>query len=264
MNEYSKIFFKCEVNLVVCILDDYTSKPIAGKNVSVYIEGIKQKPVNKKGCFVFINLENGVYKLKIDSEHYYNEVIEIDTVKLKSDDSVLYVRLRPMPSYPFDAGAGLLRMKFIDTEDKPIKNTQVNAFIVSKENYRAKIVQKKVKKGDEKLPLICAGGYLTHGETLYIADEDKSEECTIEAYDNYDEGIIKLRQPLNYEHAQGTLLMPAVITFTDDRGEAVIYFKNFSIRMFEIRINMEYRGKSLSINYTVEEGKSIYLGHIKL
>jgi len=264
MNEFAQIVIKCKVALVVCIIDDYTSKTILSRNINVFLEGVQQKPINKNGHYVFINIEDSVYTLRINSKHYFDEVIKVDTGMLNNYDSVLYVRLKPKPNYPFDAGAGLLRMKLQDSRGEQVKAAQIHAVVISKENYKAKVVQEKVKKGDDKVSLICTGGQLTHGETLFVADEEKSEYCMIDAYENYEEGIVKLHQPLKYEHQQGTLLMPAVSTFTDDRGEAIVYFKYFAVKIFEVQIKLKYEGKSVLKNVTVEEGKSLYLGLYRL
>ncbi|HWR60833.1 MAG TPA: hypothetical protein VN580_04440 [Clostridia bacterium] len=264
MNEFARLSINCKAALVVCVLDDYTSKPVSGGYTKVSLDGIRQNPMNKNGHYVFTNIDNGVYTMRISSKHYFDVITEVDIGKSYNHAPVIYIRLKPMPSYTFDAGAGLLRLKLQDKQGGQLAGAQVEAVIITKDNYRAKLVHKQAKAGDDRISLICAGGWLTHGEVLFVQDEDRSEYCTIDSCEDYEGGVIKLRQPLTHEHRQGTLLMPAVRTATDERGEAVVYFKYFAVKAFEVQLKLTHKSKSASRNAPVEEGKSLYLGQIKL
>lgn len=98
------ILFDCiknNVSLIVFPLDGITGKSIRGGNLKVWIENEAPAIKKQEGYFIFINLKQRDFILKIEGEIYRRQEIKIDRKKLEEcSGEIMRVRLIPNHNYP--------------------------------------------------------------------------------------------------------------------------------------------------------------------
>lgn len=113
-NEY---VFSCPSSLslsfAVWLVDDYTQKEPLGE-VMVRLKDADPANIkavkNLSGYYIFPNLIEGEYALRVESELYFSEERVVDTRSLAgSKEPVVQIVLKPKPLYPFPDRATLIR-----------------------------------------------------------------------------------------------------------------------------------------------------------
>jgi len=97
------------VSLAVISIDEYTGKQPIGY-VNVFIKSQNLKAIeNRSGHYIFLNLANGEYAVRIESEYYFDEETNVKISDLDPLNPVVSIKLKPMPFYPFPPGTTLIR-----------------------------------------------------------------------------------------------------------------------------------------------------------
>ena len=113
------------LSLAVALIDEYTGKQPIG-SVKVFIKDHNLKPIkNHSGYYLFLNLPDNEYKVRVKCEYYFNE--ETDKIKLplpKPQDPVK-ITLKPKPTYPFTSGATLIRGLVQDSNGNSVSGAKV-------------------------------------------------------------------------------------------------------------------------------------------
>ena len=110
------------LSMAVWLKDDYTEKPPIG-SVEVLLVGQEKKSVkNPGGYYLFLDLPNGEYQVRVESEHYF---AVNTTVNLPGPDPVIEITLIPRPSYPFLYGTTLIRGVFLDADGNPVSDANM-------------------------------------------------------------------------------------------------------------------------------------------
>ncbi len=109
------------LSLAVSVVDDYTDRHLTG-NVELAL-GEKRAMVNPGGYYLFLDVADGDYTLKVQADNYYSQ--EQDVALPLSGDPVVELTLKPTPAYPFPRGATLIRGIVRDTEGKPVPGATV-------------------------------------------------------------------------------------------------------------------------------------------
>lgn len=265
MNELINLNINYKATLVVILIDDYTSKLVIGGNTSVSIDEVLKKPIKKNdACYVFVDVKSDIYNINIKSNRYFQENIKITTEQLDAIEPVVYVRLKPLPSYDFDEDDTLVRLMVKNSKGCKLEGAKVTSLITSPEGSKIKIIEEKIEKDKKCVNFSNIKGILTINEELYIKDNEKSEYCQIKKIIDYENKDFELLEPLKFQHGRGTLLMPVIKTYTDFKGEAVIYFKNIISKTVEMQITIEYENKYIAKNAIMEQGKTLVIKDINL
>ncbi len=97
------------VSLAVELVDGYTKERPIGR-VRVFVKGLSPEgKLNPSGYFLFLNLANGSYTLRVESGHYRDEERAFNVPVASPKNPVLSVTLIPRPSYPFPPASTLIR-----------------------------------------------------------------------------------------------------------------------------------------------------------
>ena len=97
------------VTLAVVLVDSYTNAPAIGRVRVLLKEHSQEGRVNPSGYFLFLNIPDGIYTLRVESEHYLDEEVVLSLPASPPEHLLVTILLQPRPSYPFPPGATLIR-----------------------------------------------------------------------------------------------------------------------------------------------------------
>jgi hypothetical protein len=142
----------CSLSLAIQLFDCSAIDPRPSGKIEVSLKNSKRKAIrNPRGHFVYLELENGNYKVCVESDYYLKKEFivpiplmlsppesEIDfgnDVHLKGVKGAVFASVDLMPdvNYPFPSGATLVRgevVKVIKQENSPPKTIPVPEAIV--------------------------------------------------------------------------------------------------------------------------------------
>lgn len=113
------------VSLAVALVDSYTNEQPVGR-VRVLLKELSRKGIlNPSGYFLFLNVPDGIYTLRVESEHYLDEELFLSLPSSPPGNPLVNIFLQPQPSYPFPPGATLIRGLVRDAVDNPIAGAGV-------------------------------------------------------------------------------------------------------------------------------------------
>ncbi|MCT4593106.1 MAG: hypothetical protein N4A57_02370 [Anaeromicrobium sp.] len=251
-----------KVSVVIRIFHDYTWNPIMN-GIEVYFNNMPKKPIKKSGgYYVFTNLEDGIYKVNIKSQIYFNETIEIDTTKLDLLDPIINIRLKTKPNYFLREDSTIIKFKVVDLNKIPINLGIIKAFIDTKNYYEGQILE-EVKSGHEKVKVKKFCDAPLPGDILYLKEEepDKSEYIKVL---KEDKGYYLLDSPINYDHKRDLKISRGFITKSDEDGNVIVYFKNLLKSKVNITFHIFHEGHLKEVNAQVVEGNLLNLGIITI
>jgi hypothetical protein len=254
---------KTRISFVVCLKDSFTSEAPIGNQITVYVEGIRSKPIVKpNGSYIFSDLPEGQYRLHVQAEHYFAESIDF---LAGTSNSVEYVSLLPLPSYPFKQGDTLMRMVLKDDKGLPIQDAHLSATVQTEDCVRARLAQDKAEKGADEITVSALTGKMGVGDRFMIqgrsakAGEESLQIVQVLEYNKR----FRLDQPLTRSYSRGSLLLPIVQARSTQRGEVVLAFAGCRIKNFQIELKIAYGAHgehTLLKEVMAEEGTSNNLG----
>lgn len=265
MEQQINLSFKTIVSFAVCVVDDFNGERVRNGNLLVTLAESRKRPIRKKeGVFVFVDLDRMTYTLKVESDMYFTQTIQVDPDQLDRLNPVIYVRLKPLPSYPFSRAATLLRGRLVDKTERILPEATVRAVIKTRECAKGRILQENVPKGSSVLSLARLNGKISEGETLSIDEKDgkQTEICRISRL--YEDNSFELAEPLKFDHERGAFLLPVTETLPDGRGEMVVYFFNLRVPRIEVELLISHDGRSYTRNYEIEAGSTCNFGTLKV
>jgi hypothetical protein len=255
------------ISLVICLIDTHTANTPLGPNIHVQLAGIFSKPVKKpNGSYIFSDLPKGSYQLSIRSEHYFDEELEV-VVDVR--DSVCYVPLTPLPSYPFKQGSSLLRMGIKEGRGHPLAGAKISAILASEDCARARLAQDDAKKGSTELTVGSITGHVGVGDRFLIkgrGSKEGEEVCRISKVLEHQKRF-QLERPLERSYIRGSLLLPIVQSRSTDKGEAVIAFTGIRTKVFQVKLEVtceSTNSRSLLKEVMAEEGTTTNMGNMVL
>jgi hypothetical protein len=247
------------LSLAVSLIDDFTKREAAGHLKVMIKEGNISPVKNLSGYYIFTDLPDGIYTVKIASEFYFPEERVIDVSKIKTSNIMLKfyskgpasratsTRLKDVSKLQkgdivefnnLAGGAEQRKIIDIDVRTKKISweeglkysfNTADNV-VLAPGNPLVTILLKPLPSYP-----FCDNSTLLRG---LLIDSGKNPVA---------DAIIKVTD-LNLE------------TKSDKMGEFVLYFNN--IKSENISFEIERNGKSKTVNTTLKEGMMKYLGKI--
>lgn len=256
---------KTIVSFVVCVVDDYSGERVRNGNLLVTLAEYRKRPIRKKeGVFVFVDLDKMPYTLKVESDMYFTQTIQVDPDQLDRLNPVIYVRMKPLPSYPFNKAATLLRGRLIDKQERILREAAIRAVVKTRECAKGRILQEDVPKGSRVLTLARLNGKITEGEILSIEekDEGQTEICRISRL--YEDNSFELGESLKFDHGRGGFLLPVTETVPDERGETAVYFFNLRVPRVEVELQIGHDGCVYTRNYEIEAGSTCNFGTLKV
>lgn len=264
--EYStKLSLGSLVSIVICPMDDYLGEPARIRSCNIKIPYCTKKPIFKEdGFVVFCGLKPDEYHIEIQSENYLDEKIQFSVYDTEAGSQITYIQLKPKPSYAFKTGATLIRMTVCDKENNPVTNALIEAKVTSSDCLKGKIAKAFVKSGESEIYLSSITGKISIGDQFVVGLESDKEEVFI--IEEQLEGLrhYRTKLPFKYDHDRGSSIMSVVNSRTDNRGEAVIYFRSVPVKKFKIKIAICYKEKIVMQEIEVEEGKTLYIGKLKI
>jgi hypothetical protein len=266
MDYTSRIKLGAEVSLVVCPIDDFTTEKRSGDNIHVFIKDMLISPIRKfDGYFAFTGLPKGQYNIKVESDIYFNENIEVSIRELDSVEQPVFITLKPRPSYNFPGGATLIRSMLSDKEGKAPNDAQVKATVLSDNCARAKLSRDGANKGDITVTLVDITGFIKEGDNFLLKDKDNgnTEICEVVKIEKGAKSFC-LSKPLENNYGRGAILLPTVFTRANEKGEIVVYFRNLHNKYFDAQLEFLYKDKITTKDVRVEEGKTVNLGSIQI
>ncbi|MDD9266897.1 hypothetical protein ACFPES_07605 [Paenibacillus sp. GCM10023248] len=257
---------RTRVSLVVCVVDAITSRAPLGNTTTVYLEGTRSKAINKSnGSYIFNDLPPGEYRLKVSNEHYFEEQT---LIAVGTDNFIVVVQLKPLPSYPFSSGTGLIRFMLQDAAGAPVRHAGLQATVVSEECACARVMAEQLDKGAEVITLGSFTGVIAAGDTYLLRGRSvqATEELIRIAEVIEHQKRFRLDRKLSATFARGTLLLPVQETRSTERGEAVIAFRGNRIAAFQSELLITYgpNGRHVVKDVQVAEGTTMNLGIIRL
>lgn len=118
------------LSLAVLLMDEYTEKPPIGL-LKVSIKELNKKPVkNRSKYYLFCDIPGGYYTIFVESEYYFpvEKPVKVPDPPLPGQEYepvIKDIKLEPKPSYPFPAGATLIRGMVIDMNNMPVSGANI-------------------------------------------------------------------------------------------------------------------------------------------
>lgn len=258
----------------VRLIDTNSSDQAPIGQIQVSIDDPEIRPVrNVSGWYVFMDLQDGSYTVRVVSEYYLEETVTLP-ITSSTKPVLIDLNLLPRSSYPFPSHATLIRAVVRDVADTPISDAAAEAAIfVPEDGYKATLAAPS-SPGDQRIKLSGLQGALLPGSTLLIkaGNQSRLEFCRIAEplpADPAGEGYLITGQ-LEFPHPAGTFLYAlkqtgSITSRTDIRGEFVIPFTRLKFRKCFTALSVTHAGY-IAINRDIQcdEGRTASLGLIKL
>ena len=264
------------VSLAVRLQDDYKAQVSPTGQVTVLNAGAGFRATyNPSGYYVFTDLTTDEMTIAVEAEHYLRAEALLKVSSLDQAFPVKSVTLIPDSSYPFPAGATLVRATVSDSSGKALPEAEVAAvFMIPESSVKARIGHEGCAADDLSVNLANLSGLLTAGNTLVIQDPTHvyTEICRIaEPLPTNPSHPYSIAEPLKYGHSSGTplyLMKPDsnLNTRTAGTGEFVVYLKQ-PVKKREFLVSLEINCTGFQINrrdVQIYEGSSTSLGVISL
>lgn len=253
--------------MIICTVDDYTSRPRSGGNIVVSLrEQPRKRPVRKPGgYYIFTDLDCGMYGVAVRSDVYMDLDINIPVEEIEPVNQVTYIILKPCSHYPFLNGATLIRASVRDMMGRGIPGAGVKAVMVSDSCARARLSVDGAEKGQNNICLANVRGGISVGDEYLIRDKDgkKTEYCLI-AGTTETEKCYRLDDSLQSSYSRGAIMLPVFNTKSDDRGEVVVYFREPCPDHFKVKLQFEHEKNLTEKELDIEGGKIVDLGVINI
>ncbi|WP_127582966.1 hypothetical protein [Paenibacillus koleovorans] len=250
-------YVRQQLSLVVTLVDGYTKLPPKRSLPQVYLEGTPVVPMRRDNAYYFMNLQRGPYKLHVQSDMYWNQVVEIDLNELSPIHPVVPIWLAPKPNYPEDPLAFIVRSSIREASGKGLEGVSVEAVVTSMEGVRARL-GRDGRTGDETILLSGAVQAIADGETLAVRQEAASEwELAVLEARLGNTNEFTLHNPLQSAYPQGTKLHSYTHTMTDHHGDFALYISLSKAKKITAQLRFSIRERVFHKEVTLEQGKPL-------
>ncbi len=247
-------------SLLVQLHDTYTGTAPVGTNISVMLEGINRKPLAKpEGYFVFTDLPEGTYALKVKSKFYLEENSIVTLRESDSEYHALNLSLKPAFSYPYFSGATCC-LASLRTTAATHADVRVRATVLDEGCAIARLAQDVLAAGNKEV-VLNKHGIIAVGDLFRIQAKEAGTAgyCRIAAI-NYQKNTFILASPLEHDYKRGDYFLPVMETRSDDRGEVSLYFRRYREKSFKVSLEIFIDDHVIAREVKMEEGKAYNLG----
>jgi len=174
----------------------------------VALEEVPRKPLIKPdGCFVFTDLKEGTYRLKITPEYYLKEYRVITLSEQGSSFPALNISLKPTFSYPYFSGATCC-LASLRKDGKKAAGIRVRGTVLQESCAMARLAQDRAAGGEINI-FLNKNGIIPVGDCLQIHAKESgaTEYCYIAAID-YETNSFRLSSPLQNSYRRGDYFLP--------------------------------------------------------
>jgi len=245
------------LSLAISLIDDFTKREATG-NLKVMIKEGNISPIkNLSGYYIFTNLPDGIYTVKIASEFYFPEEIVIDISKIKTSNIMLKFYSKGPAS------------RATSTRIKDVSQLQ-KGDIVEFNNLAGSAEQRKIIDIDVRTKKISWEEGLKYSfnaaDNVVFVPENPVVTIPLKPlpscpFCNNSTLIRGLLIDSGKNPVADAIIKVADLnleTKSDKMGEFVLYFN--SIKSENISFEIERNGKSKTVNTTLKEGMMKYLG----
>lgn len=229
---------------------------------------------NAGGWHVFLDLPQGQYTVRFDSDIYSSGTI---AVRIEGEEpAVIRHELQPNGNYPFPSHATLLRGGLHDEGNEPLAGGIVEAAIYEAESGYAASLAESAAAGDTAIRVNGLTGKLAAGSAWLIKDGNRGRsEFFRTAHtvvpDANGAAVIDLSgRPLLYPHSEGAFVFAlkqagALAATSDGRGDWVVPMPRLPAAVWFASVSAVFPGyRSYMSDIRFEEGRTTSLGVIKL
>lgn len=247
------------LSLAISLVDDFTKREATGHLEVMIKEGNISPTKNLSGYYIFTDLADGIYAVKIASELYFPEERVIDISKIKTSN----ISLRFYSKGPASRATSA-KLKDV------LKLQQGD--IIEFQNLVGEIEQKQITDIDTKAKKISWAGGLKYSfsatDSTILSLKNPVVTIPLKPLPSYPfsnratliRGLLTDSGENPVDDAIIKVTNPNIETRSDKRGEFVLYFNN--IKNENISIEFEKNGKIKPVNTTLEEGMMKSLGKI--
>jgi hypothetical protein len=257
---------KSRVSLVVCVIDALTSQAPLGNSTTVHLEGTRSKAIRKSnGSYIFNDLPPGEYRILVQSEYYFQEHTNIT---VGTHNFIEVVQMKPLPSYPFSQGAGLIRVMLQNAAGAPIRDARLQSTVLTEDCARARLMVDQADIGLLEMTLGSFTGGIVAGDTYLLRGRGaKAAEEVVRISEVLEhQKRFRIANPLTKSFTRGAMLLPVQEARSTERGEVAIAFRGNRIPSFQTDMVISYGVDSKHVikDVTVAEGTTTNLGTIRL
>ena len=123
---YLDLAITTKLSFAVKLMDDFTKNETIG-SIRVKIKEMDKKAIkNPSGYYLFTDLKDGTYTVRVDSDLYFSEEKTVDISSFPDQKNpISEIILIPRPVYPFSQNATLIRGVVRDAAKAPVKGAQL-------------------------------------------------------------------------------------------------------------------------------------------
>lgn len=247
------------LSLAISLIDDFTKREAKGHLKVMIKEGNISPIKNLSGYYIFTDLADGIYTVKIASEFYFPEERVIDFSKIKTSNVMLKFYSKGPAS------------RATSTKLKDVSKLQ-KGDLVEFNNLASNVEQRKIIDIDVRTKKIsweeglkysfntADSVVLAPGNPFVAIPLKPLPSCPFCNNSTLIRGLLidSGKNPVTDAIIKVTDLN--LETKPDQMGEFVLYFN--SIKSENISFEIERNGKSKTVNTTLKEGMMKYLGKI--
>lgn len=266
--------FVSRVSAAIRPVDGLSPGGVPVGTLTVTLSGVERPPIrNRGGWYVFPDLPDGTYTLRIQSELYREVQQQVNVAGL--EPVALDVTLHPACWYPFPGHATLLRGLVQLPAQKPAVGVVVEAAVLQPESAYTASLSEPAGAGDTVLRLSgLSAGSIPPGSVLLLKDTNAGRLeyvrlTSVLPADPAKDGYT-LTEPVRYSHIAGTPAYAAkpVDTITasaDGKGEFVLALGSLSLPKAFVTMTLTHDGfQHVHRDIQCEEGRTTSLGVLTL
>lgn len=265
MDYVSAIKLGGPVSLVVNLVDDYTGDGCNDGDLTVFLDGVRNKPERKRnGSFVFRDLSEPSCRVIVRGDRFLEESFTVNLDDLDPKSPVVPVSLKPATTYQFRKHSPVIRVTVVDQNGDPLPDVTIQAVLTSDECARARVGSPGAEPGDQQISVVDITGKIASGDEYRFNTRDGEELGTAMILaPGESEGAYRLTAPLANPLPRGCLLMPLLKSRTNRKGEAVFGFRNLYQKTCGVRLRFTLGDQVMEREGVLEEATTWGLGTIR-
>jgi hypothetical protein len=109
-----------KVSFAVSLTDDFTGLSVKEQMRVFTVENNRDAIRNASGYYVFTDLPDNTYTVRIENTHYGAQEVAVIISELDHSSPLVTVTLKPCYLYPFGQGSTLVRGRVVDVNGNPV------------------------------------------------------------------------------------------------------------------------------------------------